>query len=350
MTAPLPSLPAPLFHSAPSPRRKPGRPKGSKAQVIQDARALGIHHFAFVRSSILGLDLAESFDRYLAWGESTTDLRHVQHRRDALLKHIIDAGRHLDASLAPHAKITHLLDLLRSDALAKPAAVLPSLDEWVQSEGMDPDGWSEADLLVEYKAAFGLDNADAIDAAVGLKDPVGERVKALNYLETVLATTASATDRLESWFARPVVKCLRNVGLLTLGDLVRFINVHGYRWHRIQLGAAVVVVPYVLLELAIFPLWKFFGNCAANNAFTSKAQQHLIASAIFFIVFSLIKPFQTTLMWLVETWGTANYSDAWPIRITDTHLLTLFLSVALLGIVSVISEAIKVSQENKEFV
>ena len=96
MTAPLPSLPAPLFHSAPSPRRKPGRPKGSKAQVIQDARALGIHHFAFVRSSLLGLDLAESFDRYQAWCEPTTDLRHVQHRRDALLKHIIESGRQFE--------------------------------------------------------------------------------------------------------------------------------------------------------------------------------------------------------------------------------------------------------------
>ncbi len=252
MNAPLPSLPAPLFHSAPTPRRKPGRPRGSRSKVVQDTRALGVHHFAFVRSSILGLDLADAFNRYLAWGESTTDLRHVQHRRDALLKHIIDAGRHLDATLAPHAKITHLLDLLRSDASVKPAAVLPSLDEWVQSEGMDPDGWSEADLLVEYKAAFGLDNADAIDAAVGLKDPVGERVKALNYLETVLATIASATDRLESWFARPVVKCLRNVGLLTLGDLVRFINVHGYRWHgRIKgfgVQRAQQVVAWLILE------------------------------------------------------------------------------------------------------
>ena len=120
--------------------------------------------------------------------------------------------------------------------------------------------------------------------------------------------------------------------------------------HRLQLGAAVVVVPYVLLELAIFPLWKFFGNCAANNAFTCEAQQHLIASAVFFIIFSLIKPFQTTAVWLVEAWGTANYSSTWPIRITDTHLLALFLSVALLGIVSVIGEAIKVSQENQEFV
>ena len=120
--------------------------------------------------------------------------------------------------------------------------------------------------------------------------------------------------------------------------------------HRIQLGAALVVVPYVLLELAIFPLWKFFGDCAANNAFTGKAQQDLRTSATFFIIFSLIKPFQTTLLWLIESWGTTAYSSNWPIRITDTHMLSLFLSVALLGIVSVISEAIKVSQENREFV
>jgi hypothetical protein len=59
----------PLFHSVPTSARKPGRPIGSKVQVVQDARALGVHHFAFVRSSILGLDLAESFERYMAWAE-----------------------------------------------------------------------------------------------------------------------------------------------------------------------------------------------------------------------------------------------------------------------------------------
>lgn len=58
---------------------------------MQEARALGVHHFAFVRSSLLGLDLAESFERYMAWSETTTDLRFVQNRRDALLKQIIEA-------------------------------------------------------------------------------------------------------------------------------------------------------------------------------------------------------------------------------------------------------------------
>lgn len=70
-----------------------------------------------------------------------------------------------------------------------------------------------------------------MDAAQGRKDPVGERVRALNYLETVLSVIPSATDRLESWFARPTAKCLRNRGIVTLADLVQFINAHGYRWH-----------------------------------------------------------------------------------------------------------------------
>ncbi|MDO8767360.1 MAG: phage integrase family protein [Burkholderiaceae bacterium] len=220
-----------LFHSGVMVRRKAGRPLGSKAQVVQDARALGVHHFAFVRSSILGLDLAESFQRYMAWAESTTDLRYVQNRREALLKRIIEAGRQHDATLPSHSKITRLLDLLRSDAATPKAVQLPSLDEWIETEGMDPEGWSEAELLAEYKAHFGLDNVDAIEAAAEFKDPVGERVRALNYLETVLSVIPTATDRLESWFARPVVKCLRNMGIITLGDLAHFINAYGHRWY-----------------------------------------------------------------------------------------------------------------------
>jgi hypothetical protein len=58
------------------------------------------------------------------------------------------------------------------------------------------------------------------DRWVNFKDPVAERVRALNHLATLLAVTPAAGDRLESWFARSTAKCLRNVGVLTLGDLV----------------------------------------------------------------------------------------------------------------------------------
>ena len=88
---PSPTLLAePLVPAQPKLRRRVGRPKGSKSRVMQGARVLGAHHFAFVRESLLGLDLAEAFHRYLAWSEATTDVRHVQHRCDELLEHIID--------------------------------------------------------------------------------------------------------------------------------------------------------------------------------------------------------------------------------------------------------------------
>jgi hypothetical protein len=67
----------------------------------------------------LGLDLRESFQRYLAWSETTTDLRYIQNRRDALLKQSIEAGRHLDATLPEHSRITRQLELLRSDVVTK---------------------------------------------------------------------------------------------------------------------------------------------------------------------------------------------------------------------------------------
>ena len=241
----------PLLHSAPVVQRRPGRPLGANARVVQEVRALGVHHFAFVRSSLLGLDLADAFERYLAWSETTTDLRFVQNRREALLKQIIEAGRQHDATLAGPEKITHLLDLLRSDAAPSKTVELPSLDDWVEAEGMDPDAWSEAELLAEYKAHFGLDNADAIEAGVNARDPAGERVRALNHLETILSVIPKASDRLESWFARPVVKCLRNMGIVSLADLVNFINVYGSRWHARIKGFGAQRAKQVLMWLIL---------------------------------------------------------------------------------------------------
>jgi hypothetical protein len=146
----------------------------------------------------LGLDLADAFTRNRAWSETTTDLRYGQGRRDAVLKQIIEVCRQHDAALPANAKITHLLDLLRSDATVKPAVQLPSLDEWVAAEGMDADMWSEAGMLAEYKAAVGLDNVDAQEAAVGVKDPVAERVRVLNYQESILSVVPSAAVRLKA--------------------------------------------------------------------------------------------------------------------------------------------------------
>ncbi len=219
----------PHFHGA-EPKRR-GRPLGAKAAVVRDARALGVHHFAFLRSALYGMDLHQAFVRYLEWSETTTDLRHIEHRRKELMRQVLDSARHLDPAVPAHAGVPALIELLRSATPAAATTQLPTLAEWVESEGMDPDVWSEADLQSEYKAAFGLDNADAIEAAAGWEDPANARVRALDYLSTVLTVSPTPTDRIDTWFARPVVLCLRNAGVITLSDLVNVINLYGYRWH-----------------------------------------------------------------------------------------------------------------------
>src|SRR5471032_3694835 len=125
---------------APSPtlKRPRGRPRGSKAVVVRpgaDGRALGVHHVAFLRSTLLGLDLRAAFERYLAFGETTTDLRHVEARRRKLLTQVVEAGRRLALAKPDDAALARDVELLKMDAAPAQAVSLPSLDEWVEAEG-----------------------------------------------------------------------------------------------------------------------------------------------------------------------------------------------------------------------
>jgi len=228
---------AALEAPSPAPKRPRGRPRGSKAVVVRpgadgrEGRALGVHHVAFLRATFLGLELRAAFERYLAFGETTTDLRHVEARRRELLAQVVEAGRRLVLTKPDDPALARDVELLKMDGPVAKAVALPSLDEWVQNEGMDPDMWSEAELLAEYQAAFGLDNPEALEAAEGSADRVKERVKALNRLSALLTVAPQAGDKVDIWFARPVVLRLRNAGVVTLENLYQLVNVCGFRWY-----------------------------------------------------------------------------------------------------------------------
>ena len=105
MEPPSKSFADPLVPARPKLRRRLGRPKGSKGRVLQGARVLGAHHFAFVPESLFGLNLAEAFHRYLACSETSAVVRHVQRRRDGLLEDIIDELRKCRICLTYHLRI-----------------------------------------------------------------------------------------------------------------------------------------------------------------------------------------------------------------------------------------------------
>lgn len=258
---------SPLFHSD-APVRA-GRPPLAKTQVVRQGRALGFHDFAFVRAVLQGLDLRDSFNRYVSFSEPLSDLRFAQSRFRRLLTDILDAGATIYKTLPKDAQRAQDLRCLRkalretqvsavpatasTSEAPSPAPKIPSLEEWVVLEEVDIDFYSEAELIAEYQGAFGLDrplddgdspgNARA-DAAktpqnatqttaigVATSDGVKRRISALNRLEPRLAALPSPADKIGLWFAHSVTSKLSATGLVSLADLVNHLNVRGYRWH-----------------------------------------------------------------------------------------------------------------------
>ena len=281
----------PLLHGvlqSPYSKRR-GRPPKVATKLVRHARALSHEHFAFVRATLLGLDLRKSFERYIAWSEPLSDLRIAQSRFEQFLGQILDSGAKIDATLPQGQKITALLGSLRQaqraqrksqralnlsptlnpgqafGALPSPALPdpIPTLDEWVLEQDLNTDFFSEAELLEQYEEAFGLvqsnrsfeledetntedflqfarekqasktpQNAPQIDTeGAGLGDAVKRHIRALNRLESLLALPPSPAHALALWFAPSVCARLESLGLLTLENLVDHIGVRGHRWY-----------------------------------------------------------------------------------------------------------------------
>ena len=233
----------------------PARPRGAAA--IPDAgaqvnprvtpgsdslvpRALGPHHFAFLRGWVKGLPLEELGGRYL---ESGIDLRVTRSTlrwlRDTL---IALAGR------SPRPALAALLrrsprgsDGLVGSATPGPTAavvggsspVSPTLDHFA---AQFPDGfYSEAELLALFAEAYPpvapVDRARERRAAQRAR-LIERQLAALAYLEPLLAQPPQLGDRVAAWFAPSVATRLARAGLGTLLDLLTRYQNRGEHWWR----------------------------------------------------------------------------------------------------------------------
>lgn len=221
------------------PRRR-GRPAGQKMQIA--AAELRHHHFSFVRAVLEGISLRKAWTLYLAFEGGPDDERHFQHRFERLTRQIhLAADQRGLAAEARRALSPHGRD--EADPL-RPA--LPSLDEWVAQQcealGIDVDFQSQAEWLAEYEAAHGLDQpslplpATALPPSAETQAP-RQPLESLNRLAGELARPPALTDALTAWLSPGLAAQLqrtevdgRALPLLTLGDLIDFINLRQHRW------------------------------------------------------------------------------------------------------------------------
>lgn len=272
------------------PARRRGRPRGAKTRLLREGSGeLGRHHFAFLRALLDGVDLERAWKLYLSFTGGPSDRRHFAGR----LRLVVEAIERAGSTRGCAAELAVALPALRAlpdfavartgrgagkaghiepeETKHRPAPIVPpspSLEEWRSqyrgSSGIDEDFYTEGEWLELYVEEFGAEAArgqsgagkaghlaappsPALSATTharlveGLPIVATSRlsaaqrkivVEALATLERVLSREAGLEDEAGFWLGSGIPRDLAKVGVKSLGDLVNYINIYGFRWHR----------------------------------------------------------------------------------------------------------------------
>jgi hypothetical protein len=215
----------------------PGQEGAATAAREPVRRRVGLHHIAFFRAYLDGLDLSEQADRYLEIGR---DARRAQKTVRWLTAELVPAARkRLDFGGARLLKIRP--PLIRS---APPPAFVagenaprrPTLEEF--AEAHDPDGfYTERELLALFAREYPEGRQTGEDAATERRQARNERLRrrqmaALYELERLLVENPRPDHHVTGWFDTSVALRLADARLHTLRQLVDVVNAIGYRWYR----------------------------------------------------------------------------------------------------------------------
>lgn len=280
-------------------KRRRGRPPGQKMRLV--AESLRHHHFSFLRACVEGVrDLRWAWDRYLGFEGGPDDERHFQQRLRDLASIVTFAAT--ERGMGRRAEIAFSgLDLRPPSAAPRPAkapdhaaggtgispaplptrlgpahSVLPTLEEWIDEKcgewGVDYDFQRQSEWLDQYEEEFGLNQEPPAQSASALAEPpdlqgqephplarsvaegrpapiplgsLEERIEQLNVLSFELSKAPTLLDPLGTWLMPELAKRLgaasihgNPMPLLTLANLIDFINLFGHRWwvHVPRLG------------------------------------------------------------------------------------------------------------------
>ena len=203
----------------PESKRRRGRPCGAQTAVVADGQ-LGTHHFAFLRAMAEGLEPGICAERYLV-GQERVDPRTARVIQRQLLARVVAVAKALnDIGLREASEKLEAAEAANSTSSAK----LPSLGEFADT--LESDMYSESELIELYQERYG-DAGQAVD--LGYKT----KLKALNYLQGRLAKTPNGDDSLAQWLPARLCTPLQRHGVLSLNNLITFINRSGRTWYRL---------------------------------------------------------------------------------------------------------------------
>lgn len=204
-------------------KRRPGRPRGAAGKTLRLDNRLQTTDFHFLRAVIEGIAPKAAADRYLAHRgpiegrEAATLARDLMRDVASKIESMKEAAELVEARKA----------LAAINAPAQAVATGPSLEDFAAQHD---DGFSQAELMELYLEKY------PAPAGVGAGVSVKDKLAGLAWLMMRLAAHPTSHEPCDLWIHKPIADQLKTLDVVTLGDLVAWINRNGARWYDLLPG------------------------------------------------------------------------------------------------------------------
>lgn len=238
LDAPIPPTGDPSLPLKP----KRGRRVGWRMPTLANLDQLTLEDFSFVRGVMSGMKPYLAFKQFYA-------NRHFDANGNPVIPHGAEINSHAErlqlailaaarASDKPEARAAALaLERPTPEPVAAPIMIAQAHLDYTQwAESQPEDMYSENEMVEFYKEYLA---EQGVGAATGGHLEVAEqslgvnaKVKAINALQTQLATLPHPEHQTRLWLAASLVKAFAHRGVTTMGGVVQSISVAGRHWHR----------------------------------------------------------------------------------------------------------------------
>jgi site-specific recombinase XerD len=221
------------------PRR--GRPVGWRMPTLAELDELTLEDFSFVRGVVSGMEPRKAFLQFYA-------NRHFDAQGNPIIPHGVEINhlaarlekRMLSAALASDQKelasaARALEALLPEDTVSEKVKVETHMGFASWAESLPEDMYGESELPERYRDYLeeqGITDTSGEKQVLSRALTLGAKVKAINYLQTQLASLPQPTAPISHWLARPLLKAFISLNVTTMAEVVAHISETGRHWHR----------------------------------------------------------------------------------------------------------------------
>lgn len=208
------------------PKRGRGRPRGSLGKISEE-HDLTTSDFSFLRAIIQGIDAQKAALRYLSGRVylSAAACANYEYRVRSLIQRTITVV--LSESLRSEG-VNHLSALNAPSLNA--VAIGPSLEDFAKR--WESDMFSEKELQELYIEEYGsLHTTDQQNVGKSAGVSINAKLNAINWLSNHLAKKPQPYDPIELWIDSTLTPKLRLHGIITVGNLMDWVNLQGRLFH-----------------------------------------------------------------------------------------------------------------------